>query len=435
MLIEVAAYTFSGYLHQHWVEPAIYFSYYGFSWVAPPSGNWIYALTGVVMLSSIGIVLGFFYRVSAIIFTIGFTWIFLVDQTNYLNHFYLICLLGMVSVFIPAHRALSLDVRRRPALRAQIVPAWTIRIIQAHMAIAYLYGGIAKLNPDWLHGEPIRTWFSTGRAARLLPDFAFLKTEPAFYLVSYSGLLIDLLMVPLLLWRRTRALALTVAIAFHLANFLVFNIGVFPFLSIALTLLFVAPKWHRKILRLGPAPDISSAQFTPNRWITAALVGYLAFQLLFPFRHWLYPGEVHWTEEGHRFSWHMMLRSKTGWSYFIVHDRASGQLWRIDPPEILTSRQHRKMLGRPDMILQFAHYLRDQFAPRPVSVHAVASVQLNGRPQALLVDPEADLAQTPRNLHHATWILPMENDRPVPGRFRFATRTTISELREQLREN
>jgi vitamin K-dependent gamma-carboxylase len=422
MLVEVGAYAFSGYLRTHWMDPQFHFTYYGFGWVSPPPGNWMYALTTLLMLSAAGLMLGFYYRLSAVVFTLGFTWVFLIEQANYLNHFYLICLLSFIAIALPANRARSLDCVRKPSLRVEKVPAWTVWILQAHMAIAYFYGGIAKLNWDWLDAAPVRVWFTTGGPAAKVPDF--LKREFVFYLVSYSGLLLDLLIVPLLLWRRTRGLAIALAVTFHLCNFWLFDIGVFPFLSIALTLLFVDSRWHRRILRLGPAQENGASAAAGHRWIAVPLMIYVALQLIIPFRHWLYPGSPHWTEEGHRFSWHMMLRSKRGDVYFVVRDTA-GKLWRIDPREVLSRRQYQKMAGHPDMLLQFAHFLRDKAGPSELSIYAVSYVSLNGRPRALLIDPEVNLARKERSLRHAAWILPLENQESPPARYRFATPASV----------
>jgi vitamin K-dependent gamma-carboxylase len=423
MLIEIAAYTFSGYLRQHWIDPQFHFTYYGFGWVAPPPGNWMYVLAGLLMLSATGFMLGLHYRLSAAVMAFGLTWVFLIEQANYLNHFYLICLLSFVAITLPAHRARSLDCLRNPALRAQTVPAWTIWILQAHIAIAYLYGGIAKFNIDWLNAAPIRVWFNSGVPAPRIPDS--LKREFVYYFVSYSGLLLDLLFVPLLLWKRTRLLAIGLAAAFHLGNLWLFDIGVFPFLSMALTLLFLDPRWHRKVLRLGSRTENPEPANLPVRtWVLVPLLIYAVIHLLFPFRHWLYPGPAHWTEEGHRFAWRMMLRSKKGDAYFIIPD-AKGKLWRIDPREILTRRQYLRMMEHPDMLLQFAHYLRDRAGPPQISVYAVNYVSLNGRPRALLVHPAVDLAKVQRNLFPADWILPLENNQSPPAHYAFATPASI----------
>jgi hypothetical protein len=106
----------------------------------------------------------------------------------------------------------------------------------------------------------------------------------------------------------------------------------------------------------------------------------------------------------------------------------AGKLWRIDPGEILSGRQDQKMAAHPDMLLQFAHYLRDRAKPAEVSVHAVSYVSLNGRKRALLVDPEVDLAKVQRDLRHAEWILPLENKQSPPARYRFAGRASVRHM-------
>jgi hypothetical protein len=119
----------------------------------------------------------------------------------------------------------------------------------------------------------------------------------------------------------------------------------------------------------------------------------------------------------------MMLRSKRGQPYYIVEDRRAGKLWRIHPRDHLTERQYRKMAGQPEMLLQFAHFIRDQWKHPDIAVYAVAHVSLNGRPPALLIDPNVDLSKENYGFRAAPWILPPENDRPVPGEFRKAQTT------------
>jgi vitamin K-dependent gamma-carboxylase len=418
MFIEVLAYTFFGPVEQNWAGPNFHFTYFGFEWVKAPPGNWMYVLTGVMMLSALAIAAGFFYRVAAITFAIGFTWFYLIEQAQYMNHFYLICLLGFTAALLPAQRALSLDVRRRPALRADTAPVWTLWLLQAHMAIAYLFGGVAKINADWLRGEPIRTWLFTGNMGEKVP--AAFKLEEVVYFLSYGGLLLDLLIAPFLIWRKTRAFAIAGAIIFHLLNAYLFKIGVFPFLSIVMTLLFLAPSRFRKILRLRHVAEPASNYWSRSPVIIALLAVYGAYHLFMPVRHWLYPGNVHWTEEGHRYAWHMMLRTKKGNAYFIVADRTTKELWRVHPRPYLSARQNNKMAVQPEQLLQFAHFLREKWSPRDVAVYAVSEVRLNDHKPALLVDPEVDLSRVKRSLKPATWILPFENSRSVPRRYHLA---------------
>jgi hypothetical protein len=187
-----------------------------------------------------------------------------------------------------------------------------------------------------------------------------------------------------------------------------------------MTLLFISPPWFRKILRLRPAALPAKEYWSRSGLIVALLAGYLVYHLFMPFRHWLYPGNVHWTEEGHRYSWHMMLRTKRGSAYFIVEDRTTKELWRVQPRPYLSARQNNKMAVQPEQLLQFAHYLRAQWSPRDVAVYAVSEVRLNDHKPALLVDPEVDLSRVERTLKPASWILPFENTRIIPRRYRLA---------------
>lgn len=460
MLEEAARYMF-GLAKELYIDPPFHFTYYGFAWVEPWAGSGMYVHFALLALLALAMTAGLFYRFAACLFFLGFTWVFLLDESRYLNHFYLVCLLSFLMVFLPAHRAFSLDAWRRPAIRSQTVPAWTLFLVRAQLAIVYFYAAIAKLNGDWLRGEPLRLWLSERSEYPVLGPL--LAEEWTAWLMSYGGLVIDLLAAPCLLWRRTRAVMFGILLLFHLLNFLTFSIGIFPWLMIAATLLFFDPGWPRRLVerllapRRAPAdgPPRGAPEETPRseparaaagapppprrpRLVIAAVALYLAVQVLVPLRHWLYPGDVAWTEEGHRFSWRMKLRSKQdGWARFTVKDRASGRTWSVNPalPEArwglpggpaptaggaeepyLSPRQHRKMCGTPDMVLQFAHHLAEKLrrAGHPdVEVRARVRVRLNGRAPGLLVDPEADLAAVERSLLPAAWILPLSE--PLAG--------------------
>ena len=154
--------------------------------------------------------------------------------------------------------------------------------------------------------------------------------------------------------------------------------------------------------------EFRSAATAP--WIIAVLHVFVVVQLLVPLRHWLYPGPVRWTEEGHRFSWRMMLRSKRSEIVLRVTDPASGRTWSIDPASDLTPVQLRELETSPDLVLQYVHFHRDRL--RRDGVQPVIRVDwrcsLNGRPMRRLADPEVDLAAVERSLCHAAWIMPLE---------------------------
>ena len=233
---------------------------------------------------------------------------------------------------------------------------------------------------------------------------------------SYGGLLFDLLVVPLLLWRRSRPWAFAAVVFFHVSNNWMFHIGVFPFMMLAATLLFFPPDWPRKFVlparrRSQRAPVLPVHRLRAS--ILTFLAVYVAIQVLVPLRHFLYPGSVYWTEEGHRFSWHMKLRDKRAVAAFFATDPTSGETWEIDLPKYLSPAQ-RIHVGRcPDMCVQFAHYmaevLKDQ-GHEQIEIRVRAMASLNWRDAQLLIDPDVDLSKEPRNLAHADWIMPLTED-------------------------
>jgi hypothetical protein len=427
MLWEVWRYFDFKRISRYYIEPNFHFTYYGFGWVQPWEGEGMYLHFYFLGALSACIIAGFCYRLAATLFFFAFTYVFLLDQTQYLNHFYLVCLISFLMIFVPAHRAFSVDALLRPKLRSYTVPAWTLWLLRVQIGIAYFYAGIAKMGEDWLRGEPMRTWL----AARM--DFPvigpYFDQEWAVYFFVVGGMLLDLFVVPGLLWKRTRPFAFAAAVSFHLLNARLFSIGIFPWFMLCATLLFFPSDLPRRIWywlrRKPPAEQTASAPAAavtaPQPWtrsqkvVLTLLSLYLAFQTLMPLRHYLYPGNVDWTEEGHRFAWHMKLRSKSSDALFLVTDKTNGHVMEVYPQEYLNGRQTAKMSTRPDMIIQFAHYLATQMRLQgyeKVEVRARVMASLNGRKPQLLVDPEVDLAAEKRTLAHAKWILPLHE--PLP---------------------
>lgn len=422
MLIEVFRYFNPGpdgitRIQRTYIDPPLNFTFYGFSWVQPFPGNGMYILFGVLGVAALLITIGLLYRLAALIFFLGFTYVFLLEQAVYLNHFYLISLLSGICVLMPANRAWSVDAVLRPSIHSWTVPAWTLWLLRFQIGVAYFYGGIAKMNPDWITGVPMYLMMSTRTDFPVLGQF-FHETW-MIYLYAYGGMLFDLLIVPLLLWRRTRTAAFIAAVAFHTSNAKMFNIGIFPLVMVAVTIIFFPPEWLRSPKRTDEPPR---ANEPPAKWtwwqklVAALVVVHVAGQILIPFRHLLYPGDVSWTEEGHRFSWHMKLRSKSSDVAFLVTDGAGEPLNWNSPDLALTDRQTSKMAGRPDMLLQYAHYIREHLEAQgheEVHVYAYANSSLNGRAPQPIVDPNVDLATEPRNLRHANWIVPLYE--PLPS--------------------
>ena len=419
MLWEVFRYW--PYIEWYYLIQRFHFKYYGFGWVQVLPGDGMYYLYVLLGILASLIALGLFYRIAAALYFLSLSYVFLLDKTNYLNHIYLICLISFLLILIPCNRSFSLDALINPKIRSQSVPIWCVWLLRVQVAIPYFYGGLAKLNPDWLRGEPMRTWLANRTHYPFVGQY--LTQEWVVYLFSYGGLGFDLLIVPLLLYRRTRPYAYTFAVMFHLMNAYMFQLGIFPWMMIAATLIFFPTSWPRQLLVRVQRKEwhleeevVYMPEITPlNRLLTTYfLILYVSFQLLMPFRQTLYPGTSSWTREGYLFSWNMKLNHKIGRGTFYVTDPKSGRKGEFTPERILSSiltkRQFQKMCFRPDMIVQFSHYLADRFREMgfpDVEVRAQVNVSLNGRPHQLLIDPEVDLAKVKRRLWPpASWILP-----------------------------
>jgi hypothetical protein len=290
----------------------------------------------------------------------------------------------------------------------RLVPIWTVWILRFQLVIVYVFGALAKLDPDWLRGEPMRS--TLARAGADYPAIITASGPILAYAVAYLGLLADLAIPVCLLIRRTRWLGFAIAIAFHGANAVALDIGVFSYLMLAMLPIFLDPDWPRRLLGTQDAAAVPSRRTPPL--LLALLHVYVAAQILIPLRHWLYPGPVRWTEEGHRFAWRMMLRTKRSQIMVHVTDPATGRRWQINPANDLTSVQLRELEVYPDLLLQYVHFHRDRLRREGVGdceIRVDWMCALNGRAQQLLVDPALDLAKVDRSWWPASWVLPLRD--------------------------
>ncbi len=418
----------SSYLYYHIdkeaFNPANYqFPYYGFEWVRVFPDPWMTLFLFALMLLAILITFGWYYRISCSLFFLGFTYLFLLEKANYLNHAYLFCWISFVMIFLPANRAASMDVRQARVPYQAIIPYWPLFLLQFLMGVVYFFGGIAKINFDWLRAMPLQLWLPSKSGTPLIGG---LLDEPMVaYFMAYGGVLFDLTIVPLLLFRQTRGLAFGLALFFHLTNALIFSIGIFPYLSLALTALFFAPDFPRKLLRpigqkwprLGLKAWVVSPiipthpSFEQKLIVRLSILCLVLIHVFLPLRHHLFPTPVAWTEEGHRYAWRMMLRSKAGSGVFVVEDLTTDTQIKVDPRDYLSYKQERKMYTHPDMILQFAHFLQREYEAKgqQVAIYADIQVKLNDHPRQRFVDPTVDLTTIKwKFFQSADWILPAE---------------------------
>lgn len=393
-----------------------HFTYSGFSWVRPWPGHGMIAQFLVMMLATIMIAAGAFYRVATVVFAIGFTHFFLIDRTNYQNHYYLIVLLSWMMTILPAHRMFSVDVLNGSVTGSTMIPRWCLLLLQFHIALPYVFGGVAKIDSDWLSGEPMKNILRIQGWAEGVEGW--LSETAAANLFTWGGLLFDLLVVPAIFWRRTRIVGFLLAIGFHLSNSVMFRIHVFPWLMIAATTVFFPPDWPSKILRwIHPntkdiEPRLSSTETACriSRPFVFVLISYCGFHVLWPMRHLLNEGNTGWTERGHYFAWRMMLRGKTVGLRYYLTDPETGLTQQADIRQFLNPEQQLKFAKDPKMILDLAHGLAAESlrqAGKRTEVRALVLASLNGRKPQLLIDPAVDLAAQPRFALNRPWIVPL----------------------------
>jgi hypothetical protein len=413
-------YLATGRVHYYYIQPRFHFTYYPFDWVQPWPGVGMYLHFLALILLALCIAVGCFYRLACVLFAVAFAYVFLLDATNYQNHYYLVILLSLVLAIVPANRAVSMDAALWPRIHSDFAPAWCLWLLRFHIALPYFFGGVAKLDPDWLSGMPMRQMLA---AQASLPIVGQYLTWPAIATAfAWGGLLFDLFIVPLLLWKRTRAAAFTICLLFHITNSVLFSIHIFPWFMIFATTIFFEPDWPRRVLGgqplalPPPEPRDWKSLNPPTKAALVLLATYCVFQLWWPLRHQLYSGNVNWTERGHYFSWRMMLRNKNGGVRYYLTDPVEQRTWNPDLRPYINAEQAGKFTKDPEMILQLAQFLAEEHRRQtghPLEVRTLALMSLNGRKPQLFLDPTLDLAKEPRGFHHRPWIMPLSE--PLPS--------------------
>lgn len=411
--LEAIGAIFTGWVDRNLIEPSFTFNFIGFDFLQPLPGSgmiWYYAIMGVFGLL---VMLGFRYRWSMLLYALMWTGVYLMQKSSYNNHYYLLMLLCYLMVLLPAHAYGSLDAIRNPNIRKYSMPRWGWILLVGQIWLVYLFGAIAKLYPDWLDAS-VPALLMRSKADYWLIG-GLLQQDWAHHVIAWFGVLFDFLIIPLLLIRRTRVLGLIAAIFFHLFNSVVFQIGIFPYLALAFVLFFFpSRKINRLFLKTKPYYD-KNELVVPSQsgLIKTFLIGWFVVQIVLPLRHWFFTDNVLWTEEGHRMSWRMMLRARSGVAVYTVVDKETGERIRIDKEDYLTEKQARSASSKPDIIWQFAQHLKDEFAKegKDVAVYVDGRISINGRPYKPFIDPSVDLAAEKwHHFSHHHWILPSQLD-------------------------
>jgi hypothetical protein len=432
MFFSTLRFILKGWVNDLYEVPTYFFTYYGFDWVSPLPNPFMYVLFLLLLIACIFIIFGLFYRVNTVLFFIIFTYIELIDKTNYLNHYYFISLISLLLILIPANSYFSLDAYFGICKRKKTIQAWQINIIKLQIGLVYFFAGISKLNYHWLiEAQPLINWLKHQSDFPVIGKL-FLYDFTA-YLFSWVSAIFDIFIFFLLIDKRSRWISYFVAFVFHIMTAIMFPIGVFPYVMIASTLIFFNDNFHKKIIDfiskyglLNSSKSIeekNNYQTKTNSILNVFLIGFFTLQLFLPLRFILYPGKLFWTEQGYRFSWRVMLIEKAGYSQFYIHEPKMDRKMLIQNRDYLTPQQVKMMSTQPDMILQYAHFLSKTFKDSLIvesngeiikmgvnpKITADITVSLFNKGSRKFIDSEKNLSEIKRGFGNKEWILDYED--------------------------
>ena len=403
-------FVLKGWIEEFYINPSFHFPFYGFEFIQPFSGQGMYIVFSILLLSTVLITLGLFYRISIITYFLLFTYVELIDKTYYLNHYYFVTLISFLLIFLPMNQSASLD-KKLKLVRPKPIYNFYLFVIMLQVGLVYFLAGVAKLKYDWLfEAQPLKIWLSSFSS---LPMVGFLLEKNwVAYLGSWFGAFFDLLIPFVLLHKKWRFYGYVLVIIFHTLTYFLFYIGMFPFIMMVSALIFFETSTHKKILNLLGIITNTSTQSTAQKtngvvYLMPLMAVFFLFQILMPFRYLLYGGNIFYHEQGYRFSWNVMLMEKTGYCDFSIHNVTKNTSYEVSPYSLLTKQQARMMSTQPDMILQFAKHLHDveKDNGNQVEVFANCNVSINGKENEVLINPKINLAEQEDGFRNKSWIL------------------------------
>ncbi len=398
---------FTGWVKRILIDPQVTFSFIGFEWLKPLPGFGMYFYFIAMGVFGLAIMLGYRYRIAIISYTILWAGVYFMQKTAYNNHYYLLLLISFLMIFLPSNSYASLDVRQNRIKEENTMPYWISLLFIIQVAIVYVFASIAKFYPDWLDGTFTRNLLADSTNVITLKKLFLQKW---FYLfIAYMGIIFDLLIVPLLLFKKTRMLALLASLTFHLFNAIFLEIGIFPFFALTFALFFYEPETIRSVFlrrKTSIETDNGHSNYYGKKIVYFLIIPYLIIQLLLPLRHHFIEGDVLWTEEGHRLSWRMMLRERNGFIHIRIKDLKTGEESLYDYRKNLTDKQIQNLATKPDFIWQYCQYIKEEFNGKDIAIFINCKNSINRKEYKTLIDPKFDMAKAKWNyFRHNEWLL------------------------------
>jgi hypothetical protein len=191
-------------------------------------------------------------------------------------------------------------------------------------------------------------------------------------------------------------------------NAVILQIGIFPFFALSFIVFFYPPENIRRLFfKNKPVLPDGIPPYENQSALAYFFIPYFLIQLALPIRHHFIKGDVLWTEEGHRLSWRMMLRHRSGYITFKVVDKQTNNQHYYDQ-SYLSLKQTGLVSVRPDGIWQMAQRIKKHYASqgKDVSIFVDSKVSVNNGPLRTFIDPKVDMANVEWDyFFHNEWIL------------------------------
>lgn len=415
LFLQTSYFIATDFVQTHIFDSAIAFKFQYFEFLQPLSPGGMKFIMLLMLVASVGIILGRFFRMSVAIYGLTFTYFWLLDMSYFNNHYYFISLLTFLLFFSNADAWGAFKAKNKKVT----IPYYQVFALKGQIFITFFVAGINKLNYYWLvEQQPMKHILETKAA---VSGTEWMNNTFFYSFFSWTGLFFDLF-IGFLLWiPKFRKWGILFFVAFNLMNFWLFHdigeIGFFPFLLLACLSIFLDPnkvqtkmQWLVSNKEQKKKKESSPPQTTGKKWAPALISIYLIFHLLFPFRHVVYPGHVDWNGLGQRFSWRMKIMYKDVDMHFYLVEEGSTEKKEVNIGHFLNDKQYTNLMYYPDFIPYVAQYIKEEgikYGMKNPKVVADFYVGFNGNEKRLLVDPNEDLTQIKYQMGEALyWLKP-----------------------------
>ncbi len=204
-------------------------------------------------------------------------------------------------------------------------------------------------------------------------------------------------------------------------NHFLWPIGVFPWFSIFVTILF----FEEELTKLFNYKVVGREVFIQKYkvFVKWSLVLFLSFQVLFPLRQHLYSGQTNWHGYGEFFAWRMMLTDKQGAVRIRLYNQNDVYLGEVSMSDYINERQLFKLVYIPKTFIPFCKFIESEILAdsrnieiTDVKIYVDAFKTINNRPFQRVIDEKVDLTTLNYSvLHKAKFILPFKNSKIKEG--------------------